>query len=157
MLDGHVYQALGDGSVIEPSDSASAPFWVSAAFEADRTATIDSVSSWEELCAQIDALRRSENLFAAIRIDGVFDEIHYRVACKALPGTDLVTATSHQADFKLKIYRELCSVFGHRSTQGRSISLAIICTCFLVIISMADMCWVFTPGTSNCRSWMPTI
>jgi acetolactate decarboxylase len=102
MLDGHVYQALGDGSVIEPSDSATVPFWVSAEFEADRTMSIDAVNSWGELCAHIDSLRRSENLFAAIRIDGVFDEIHYRVACKSPPGTDLVTATSHQAEFKLQ-------------------------------------------------------
>ena len=102
MLDGHVYQALGDGSVIEPADSATAPFWVSAEFEADRNAAIDSVDNWEELCAQIDHLRRSENLFTAIRIDGIFDEIHYRVACKSAPGTDLVTATSHQAEFTLK-------------------------------------------------------
>lgn len=102
MLDGHVYQALGDGSVIEPADSATAPFWVSAEFEVDRNAAIDSVSNWEELCAQIDLLRRSENLFTAIRIDGIFDEIHYRVACKSAPGTDLVTATSHQAEFTIK-------------------------------------------------------
>jgi len=102
MLDGHVYQALGDGTVIEPADSASVPFWVSTEFEADRTVIVESVNSWEELCSQIDALRNSQNLFAAIRIDGVFDEIHYRVACKSAPGTDLVTATSHQAEFKLK-------------------------------------------------------
>ena len=102
MLDGHVYQALGDGSENEPADSATAPFWVSAEFESDREGMIESVSNWEELCAQIDLLRRSENLFTAIRIDGIFDEIHYRVACKAAPGTDLVTATSHQAEFTLK-------------------------------------------------------
>lgn len=102
MLDGHVYQALGDGSVVEPPDNATAPFWVSAEFQADRSATIDSVNSWDDLCAQIDKLRNSANLFAAIRIDGVFDEIHYRVACKSAPGTDLVTATSHQAEFRLQ-------------------------------------------------------
>jgi acetolactate decarboxylase len=100
MLDGHVYQALPDGSVIEPLDSATAPFWVSAQFEADRRAIIDSVSDWAGLCTHIDNLRCSDNLFAAIRIDGTFDEIYYRVACKSAPGTDLVTATSHQADFK---------------------------------------------------------
>lgn len=100
MLDGHVYQALADGSVIEPLDSATAPFWVSAEFEADRSVMIDSVNNWEDLCKQIDSLRRSENLFTAVRIDGIFDEIHYRVACKTAPGTDLVAATSHQGDFK---------------------------------------------------------
>jgi acetolactate decarboxylase len=102
MLDGHVYQALGDGSVIVPSDSATTPFWFSAEFEADRSAVIDSVSSWEDLCKQIDSLRRSENLFTAVRIDGIFDEICYRVTCKVATGTDLVTATSHQEDFKFK-------------------------------------------------------
>lgn len=102
MLDGHVYQALGDGTVIEPADSATAPFWVSAEFEADRSLMINTVNGWEDLCKQIDVIRRSENLFTAIRIDGVFDEIHYRVACKSAPGTDLVTATSHQAEFTLK-------------------------------------------------------
>jgi len=102
MLDGHVYQALSDGSVIEPADSALAPFWVSTSFKADRTSLIDSVSSWEGLCAQLDQFRRSENLFAAIRIEGFFDEIHFRVACKSAPGTDLVTATSHQAEFTLQ-------------------------------------------------------
>lgn len=102
MLDGMVYQALGDGSVVQPSDSSSAPFWVSTEFEADRTGTLESVSSWEDLCEQIDKLRNSQNLFSAIRIDGVFDQIHYRVACKSAPGTDLVTATSHQAEFSLE-------------------------------------------------------
>ena len=102
MLDGHVFQALGDGSVNEPPDSASAPFWVSAEFEADRSAVIETVNSWEELCTHMDGLRRSDNLFTAIRIDGVFDDIHYRVACQSAPGTDLVTATSHQAEFKLQ-------------------------------------------------------
>jgi acetolactate decarboxylase len=105
MLDGHVYQALGNGSVLEPADTAKAPFWVSTEFEADRTVTLDAVSSWEDLCSQIDQYRNSQNLFAAIRIDGVFEEIHYRVACKSAPGTDLVTATSHQAEFRLNHLR----------------------------------------------------
>ena len=102
MLDGHVYQALSDGTVIEPPASSSAPFWVSTAFESDRSVTLESVTSWENLCEQIDKLRNSENLFAAVRIDGDFEQIHYRVACKSAPGTDLVTATNHQAEFTLK-------------------------------------------------------
>ena len=102
MLEGHVYQARGDGSVVEAADSASTPFWVSAEFEADRTASSEEVTSWDDLCAQIDRLRISQNLFAAIRVDGVFDEVHYRVACRSTPGTDLLTATSHQAEFTLR-------------------------------------------------------
>jgi len=52
--------------------------------------------------SQLDALRSSENLFVAFRIDGVFDTIDYRVACKTEHGVDLVTATSHQAEFSFK-------------------------------------------------------
>jgi acetolactate decarboxylase len=99
MIDGCVYQALGDGSVIEPTISTLAPFWVSAEFEADRHATIRVVDDWEALCTQIDTHRSSQNLFAAIRIEGRFDTIHYRVACKAEPGTDLVTASKQQSKF----------------------------------------------------------
>ena len=102
MLDGRVYQAHGDGTVSEPDNTATAPFWVSAEFDADREVILGSVQSWDDLCAQIDRHRNSQNLFAAIRIDGVFDLIHYRVACKSAPGTDLVTATSHQAEFTLQ-------------------------------------------------------
>lgn len=99
MIDGIVYQARADGTVIEPAPSTLAPFWVSTEFVADRNANIHLVDSWEALCAEIDANRPSQNLFTAIRIEGRFDSIHYRVACKTEPGTDLVTATKQQQEF----------------------------------------------------------
>ena len=101
MLEGEVWQALSDGTVRKPDDSSTAPFWVCTTFEADKTQTLAEVTSWENLLAQLDTMRDSQNLFVAFRIDGQFDEVHYRVACKASPGTDLVTATSHQAEFTL--------------------------------------------------------
>jgi acetolactate decarboxylase len=105
MLDGKVYQAMGDGSVVEPPASATAPFWVTTMFRADRTEQLPGVNGWDDLCAQLDAFRISPNLFAAIRIDGLFDLLQYRVACKTAPGTDLVTATSHQAEFTARGFR----------------------------------------------------
>lgn len=99
MLDGHVYQALSNGQVIEPPDSATAPFWVSTEFEADREITLDEVNSWDDLCHKLDENRHSDNLFVAIRIHGVFDVINYRVVCRTDPGIDLVSATNHQAEF----------------------------------------------------------
>ena len=101
MLEGQVWQALSDGTVSKPDDSSTTPFWVCTTFEADKTQTLAEVSSWEDLLVQLDTMRDSQNLFVAFRIDGHFDEVHYRVACKASPGTDLVTATSHQAEFTL--------------------------------------------------------
>ena len=102
MLDGHVWQALSDGRVIEPPDNATAPFWVCAQFKADQTHTLPKVTNWDDLLMQLDKLRNTDNLFVAFRIDGVFDNIHYRVACKSDPGTDLVSATSHQAEFRFE-------------------------------------------------------
>jgi len=101
MLDGQVFQALGDGSVVEPDDACMVPFWVSTQFVADRTAKLDRINSWDELCSQINRLRHSENLFYAVRIDGVFEHVLYRVASQASPGTDLVSATRQQAEFRL--------------------------------------------------------
>jgi acetolactate decarboxylase len=101
MLDGHIYQALSNGSVSEPADTATAPFWVSTEFEPDREVMLDQVSSWDDLCTQLDQQRQSDNLFVAIRIDGIFDEIEYRVVCRTDPGVDLVSATNHQAEFSL--------------------------------------------------------
>ncbi|NCT56390.1 MAG: acetolactate decarboxylase [Legionella sp.] len=102
MLDGHVFQARSDGVVVEPDDASQVPFWVSTWFVSDRAAKLSKVSNWDELCSQINKLRRSDNLFYAIRIEGVFERILYRVACQSSPGTDLVSATNQQAEFRLE-------------------------------------------------------
>ena len=102
MLDGRIWQAKSDGTVVEPPDSTTAPFWVCTQFVADRTETLASVTSWDDLTRQLDAMRLSQNLFVAFRIEGCFDEIHYRVACQSSPGTNLVEATSHQAEFSFQ-------------------------------------------------------
>ena len=56
----HLNVSLGDG------------LWDALHVLADRTATLPSVASWEDLTAQLDALRRSDNLFCAIRVEGTF-------------------------------------------------------------------------------------
>ena len=56
---------------------------------------------FDALTAQLDKLRRSDNLFFAVRLDGRFAAIHVRVACKTAAGTPLTEATAHQAEFKM--------------------------------------------------------
>ncbi len=102
LLDGRGYRAGSDGTVSEVPDSMPAPFWVATKFRADVRETLDGIQSWADLCARLAALRPSENLLCAIRIDGVFDFIHVRVACKAESGVGLVEATSHQAEFQFE-------------------------------------------------------
>ena len=102
LLDGTAYRAASDGSLSAVPDTTPAPFWVATKFRADLTETLSNIQSWADLCARITALRPSENLLAAIRLDGVFDFIQVRVACMAEPGASLVEATSHQAEFKFE-------------------------------------------------------
>ena len=97
LLDGVCWQARGDGSVQVAPDAALAPFFVATHFAADTEASFAAVSSFADLRQRLDGLRPSANLFVAIRLHGLFERIKVRTACKSAPGTDLVTATSHQA------------------------------------------------------------
>lgn len=100
--DGHFFQARPDGTVVEAPDGALVPFAVVTHFQAERTAVIESCESFVALEAQLDAMRDSANVFFAFRVDGVFDAIKIRIACKAAPDTKLVEATAHQAEFAHK-------------------------------------------------------
>lgn len=99
-LDGRFYQVHGSGSVSEPEDDARVPFAVVTAFRGERMFTIDRVAGFDDLTAQLDGMRRSENLFCAVRIDARFARIRTRAACKATGGMSLVDATSHQVEFE---------------------------------------------------------
>ncbi len=99
MLDGHCYRAGSDGSVNEVDNEVTVPFWLTARFHPDVTAVLDRVARWAELESRLAALRSTDNLIAAILIEGRFDRVHARVACTTAAGTGLVEATSHQAEF----------------------------------------------------------
>jgi acetolactate decarboxylase len=97
-LEGHFYQMRGSGEVTEPGDDARVPFAVVTAFRAERESTIDHVEGFEALAGRLDGLRRTANLFCAVRIDGRFARVRVRAVCKAAPGVSLVDATSRQAE-----------------------------------------------------------
>lgn len=102
LLDGVCWQARGDGTVRVAPDEALAPFWVATHFAAEAQYLLENITSWADLTARIDTLRLGANLFAALRLRGQFDRVHVRAACKSAPGTDLVTATRHQAEFRFE-------------------------------------------------------
>lgn len=99
MLDGHCYQAVAGGVTTEADDRQQVPFATVTRFRADRTENIEGIDDLGTLESKLDALRPSENIFVGLRLDGVFDRIDMRAACKALPGEGLVEATSHQSEF----------------------------------------------------------
>ena len=78
------------------------PFAVVTTFRPLRRVPIAAFASFEALTGQLDAHRRSDNLFFAVRLDGHFAEIHTRAACKVEAGVPLDQATAHQAEFRMK-------------------------------------------------------
>jgi acetolactate decarboxylase len=98
ILDGHIYQAKGDGTVVEVPDSASAPFAVVTQFEPDENGAFTHVEDIGQLTSQCDVYRKSNNLFYAFRIDGHFDRIHTR-AMRATTAS-LVQAAAVQPEFE---------------------------------------------------------
>lgn len=102
MLDGHCYQATDDGVTREAEDGWFVPFATITRFDADITKDLLAISSIETLKQTLDELRPSDNIFVGFRLQGRFDKIDLRAACKAAPGEDLVTATSHQSEFSFE-------------------------------------------------------
>jgi acetolactate decarboxylase len=99
-LDGHFYQMQASGKVTEPANSAKVPFAVVTAFRPEHGSAISRVENTAGLFAQLDRLRRTENVFYAVRIDGMFARVRTRAVGKAAGGVSLVDATSHQSEFE---------------------------------------------------------
>jgi len=100
IVGGHVYQVRCDGSVHEVSDDVLSPFAAVTRFSPDTHVELQPCPSFENLLAQVDRLRDSENMFYSIRIDGHFDTMHTRAVCKAEKGFRLVNAAAVQPEFK---------------------------------------------------------
>lgn len=100
LVDGHCFQARGDGSVTEVSDDTLTPFATVVAFSPDETVSLSDIGSFDDLTARLDGLRTSDNDFFAWRITGHFDELRLRAACRHASGTPLVEAVADQSVFE---------------------------------------------------------
>src|SRR5690242_8252668 len=100
VLDGHVFRVGSDGAVGEVHDDARTPFAVVTRFGDPPAVTVDA-RGFAALTTAIDGLRRSANVFFAVRVDGRFDAVHVRAACRTAPGVPLALATEQQAEFEL--------------------------------------------------------
>ncbi|HQS46792.1 MAG: acetolactate decarboxylase [Rhizobiales bacterium 24-66-13] len=101
-LDGAFFQMRGDGSIRRAEDSQQVPFAIVTHFAPQAPVTLAPFASIQELVAQLDALRHTDNVFFAVRLSGHFARVHNRVACKAGAHETLVQATSHQAEFECR-------------------------------------------------------
>ena len=102
MLDGHCYQIVEGGTAHEVADDAAVPFATLTRFTADTTTELNPIGSFDELVQQLDELKPSENLFVGFRVEGTFERLDLRAACKAKPGEKLVAAIEHQSSYQLE-------------------------------------------------------
>jgi acetolactate decarboxylase len=99
VFEGQAYQAHGSGQVTVAGPEAGAPFAIVTKFAPEQDVQLDpclDIKSFEESC---DHYRPSDNLFYAMRLDGVFRKIKVRTVNPPAPGTRLVDAAKSQSVF----------------------------------------------------------
>ena len=99
LLDGECWQARADGRLSRAPADEGIPFWIATHFQSERQVSLAEVISLEDLGQRLDPYRPSANLFVAIRITGLFQEVLVRsVSCVEQGGT-LLEAARAQATF----------------------------------------------------------
>jgi acetolactate decarboxylase len=97
-FDGTFYQLRSDGSARPVTPDQKTPFAVVTFFRPDRELDVTQPVSKTDLLALIEKATDA-NLFSAIRIDGVFDEMSTRtVQRQAKPFPPLTEAAKHQKE-----------------------------------------------------------
>src|SRR5262249_18187960 len=78
IVDGHFFQVRADGVVRECDDEVLSPFAVVTRFAPEATVTLAQCPDLSHLTSRFDSLRRSDNFFFALRVDGHFAYLHTR-------------------------------------------------------------------------------
>jgi acetolactate decarboxylase len=99
VLDGVVYQMRGTGQVSVAASSAGAPFAIVTRFSAGRDLDIGPVSTFSELEARCDLERQSDNIFYALRVDGLFSQVRTRAVNPPQEKAGLAEASKQQSEF----------------------------------------------------------
>lgn len=97
ILDGEIYQVAGN--VRRRSDDFLVPFASVTHFREDAVFRIEKVGCLKDIELACDPHRVSENLFYALRVDGVFDTIHARAVHPVPQGSRLLDAAKAQLEF----------------------------------------------------------
>jgi acetolactate decarboxylase len=99
VLNGNIYQVRGDGTVRNRQDDFQIPFAVVCRFQPEENFEVEGIGSLQDLERTCDAHRESDNLFYALRVDGVFGRMHTRAVKAASEGTKLLAAAETQPEF----------------------------------------------------------
>ena len=97
ILDGGIYQA--SGSARRRSDEFPVPFASVTQYCEEAVFQINQIASLADVEVACDRYRPSDNLFYALRLDGVFGNIHARAVHPAQGGAKLLDAAQSQLEF----------------------------------------------------------
>jgi acetolactate decarboxylase len=100
VVDGKSFQVRSDGSVLECDDSVLSPFAVVTRFAPETEVKLTQCPDLNHLTGQFDGLRHSDNVFFALRVDGLFDYVHTWAMCRTEEGVPLVQAAAVQPEFE---------------------------------------------------------
>jgi acetolactate decarboxylase len=100
-LAGEFYQIKADGIAYPVDDSMKTPFSAVTFFEADESVVLGNASDYNQLEQYLDSLLPTENIFYAIKMEGVFDYIKVRsVPRQVEPYPPLVEVVKSQSIFE---------------------------------------------------------
>jgi acetolactate decarboxylase len=99
ILDGAIYQVRGDGSVKHREDDFEIPFAVVTRFQEEENFEAKGTTCLKDLELTCDSHRESNNLFYALKVDGVFEAVHARAVSSIASGKRLVDAAREQKEF----------------------------------------------------------
>jgi acetolactate decarboxylase len=97
-FDGTFYQLRSDGSARPITGDQKTPFAVVTFFQPEQELEVAEQMTKSELLAMIEKATDA-NLFNAVRVDGIFDEVHTRTVQRQVrPFPPLTEAAKHQAE-----------------------------------------------------------
>lgn len=97
-FDGTFYQLRSDGSARPVAPEQKTPFAVVTFFQSEKELDLAQLITKNELLVLIEKATDA-NLFTAVRVDGIFDEVRTRtVQRQAKPFPPLIEAAKHQAE-----------------------------------------------------------
>jgi acetolactate decarboxylase len=102
VVDGQFFHVRSDGSVRECGNDELSPFAVVTRFAPDASVSLDHCHNLADLTACFNHLRQTDNMFFALRVDGLFDYVHTRAMCRTQEGVPLVQAAAVQPEFEFR-------------------------------------------------------
>lgn len=84
VLDGKVYQALGDGTVKEADENETVPFSNVTFFDSDIKENLKDIKNVDSLKGALDKIvdKNGKNMFYVVKINGTFDKMFVRSELK---------------------------------------------------------------------------